>query len=161
MNPLQTVPARADASLGPDEDQLLAAVAALPGACRVKVCGGDITKSKQHTARVDGHYRQCQFANGLEEIMLVLQHANRYFDHAEPWRLKDAPDRRATVLYTTLETLRVCGLLLQPAMPRAAARLLDRLNVPSAARDVGHFALHLGHPGPLGADAAPLFPRLG
>ena len=34
------------------------------------------------------------------------------------------------VVHITLETLRVCGLLLQPVMPHSMDQLLTRLNVP-------------------------------
>lgn len=40
-------------------------------------------------------------------------------------------------MYNTLETLRVCGVLLQPVMPTSMKALLDRLGSPQArmARD--------------------------
>jgi len=39
-----------------------------------------------------------------------------------------------TVLYVTLETLRIAAILLQPAMPSAMAKLLDLLAVPADRR---------------------------
>jgi methionyl-tRNA synthetase len=40
-----------------------------------------------------------------------------------------------TVLYTLAETLRRLGLLAQPFVPSAAAKLLDQLGVATTARD--------------------------
>ncbi len=56
----------------------------------------------------------------------MVAEANRYFAGQEPWKLrKSDPARMNAVLYTTLETLREVGLLVQPFVPEAAARLLD------------------------------------
>ena len=78
--------------------------------------------------------------------MSVLRATNVYFSAHEPWKLRktaaEVPEdasRLGTTLYTTLEALRVCGLLLQPAMPTAAASLLDHLGVPAAERGAAHF----------------------
>ncbi len=77
----------------------------------------------------------------LAEIWAVVAEANRYFAGEEPWKLrKSDPARMNTVLYVTLETLRRVGLLVQPFVPSAAARLLDLLAVPADRRmlkDVG------------------------
>ncbi len=87
--------------------------------------------------------------------------ANRYFAGEEPWKLrKSDPARMNTVLYVTLETLRRVGLLVQPFVPSAAARLLDLLAVPADRRmlkDVGEGGdLVPGTPLPA---PAPIFPR--
>lgn len=69
---------------------------------------------------------------GLEAIWLMLGEANRYFSAHEPWKLaksESAADqaRFGTVLYTTLEAVRIAALLTQPVMPDSAAALLDLL----------------------------------
>ena len=46
----------------------------------------------------------------------------------------------AAVLSVTFEALRVIGILAQPFMPRAAAKLLDLLGIPSDARSLAHAA---------------------
>ena len=40
---------------------------------------------------------------------------------------KTDPARMATVLYTTLEVVRIVGILVQPVMPGSAAKILDLL----------------------------------
>ncbi|MGB3892820.1 methionine--tRNA ligase [Mycolicibacter sinensis] len=76
---------------------------------------------------------------GLEAIWLMLGAANRYFSANEPWKLaksEAASDqaRFGTVLYTTLEVVRIAALLVQPVMPESAGKLLDLLGQPGAQR---------------------------
>jgi methionyl-tRNA synthetase len=66
----------------------------------------------------------------LAEIWAVVAEANRYFASQEPWILrKTDPVRMNTVLYVTAEVLRAVGILAQPFVPNAAAKLLDLLAV--------------------------------
>jgi len=96
----------------------------------------------------------------LASIWRVVADANRYFASEEPWKLKDNPERRATVLYTTIEVLRNVAILTLAVTPTASGKLLDLLNVPASERN---FAA-LGEEGRLkGGTAlpapAPIFPR--
>ncbi|MGQ4272859.1 methionine--tRNA ligase [Terrihabitans sp. B22-R8] len=97
----------------------------------------------------------------LAAIWRVVGDANRYFASEEPWKLrKTDPERMATVLYVTAETLRTLAILIQPVMPTAAARLLDALNVPSDQRsfvDLGEQGRLV--PGETLPAPAPIFPR--
>lgn len=77
-----------------------------------------------------------QIHKGLDAIWKVVADANRYFAAQEPWALKKSdPQRMATVLYATAETLRCIAILVQPVMPASAARLLDLLAVEPGERD--------------------------
>jgi methionyl-tRNA synthetase len=68
--------------------------------------------------------------SALAEIWAVVAEANRYFASQEPWVLrKTDPARMETVLYVTAEVLRAVGILAQPFVPTAAAKLLDLLAV--------------------------------
>ncbi len=100
----------------------------------------------------------------------VVAEANRYFAKAEPWRLaKSDPARMRLVLYVTIETLRICAILLQPVLPASMARLLDLLAAPADARafaaaDAGPAAGRLDAPGRLEPGRplptpTPVFPR--
>ncbi|WP_137723523.1 methionine--tRNA ligase [Prescottella subtropica] len=72
----------------------------------------------------------------LEAIWHVLAETNRYFSAQEPWVLrKTDPARMATVLYVTLEVVRIVGLLVQPVMPDSAAKILDLLGQDADSRD--------------------------
>ena len=76
----------------------------------------------------------------LEAIWLMLGAANRYFSAQQPWVLAKSAtasdqQRFATVLYTTMEVVRIAALLVSPVMPDSAAKLLDLLGQPADARD--------------------------
>ena len=69
----------------------------------------------------------------------MLGAANRYFSAQEPWVLRKSDrtptERFATVLYTTLEVVRIAALLTQPVMPESSGKLLDLLGQPDDQRD--------------------------
>src|SRR6202048_5068832 len=95
--------------------------------CKLLALAGD-----DLLAAVRIHFEVLAMHNALETIWLMLGAANRYFSAQEPWVLRksEAPEdqeRFRTVLYTTLEAVRVAALLVQPVMPASAAKLLDLL----------------------------------
>lgn len=97
--------------------------------------------------------------------MSCLRQANSFIQRHEPWKLvKDKREKEwlETVLHVAMETLRVCGILLQPVTPRLACRLLDRLGISKEQRsseDTEIFSQNQsGHH--LGKDAGPLFSKL-
>ena len=82
--------------------------------------------------RVRGHYDATAMHLALEAIWSVLGAANKYFSVQEPWVLRkastgEAADRFRTVLYVTLETVRIAALLSQPVMPESTGKLLELL----------------------------------
>jgi methionyl-tRNA synthetase len=64
-------------------------------------------------------------------IVAALSSANNYFAGQEPWALKKTdPDRMATVLYVTADTVRRLTIPMLAFVPASASRLLDQLAVP-------------------------------
>jgi len=99
----------------------------------------------------------------LEAIWLMLGAANRYFSAQEPWVLRKSEaqadqERFRTVLYVTLEVVRVAALLVQPVMPSSAATLLDLLSQPDSQRDFTAVAVRIAPGTPLPAPVG-VFPR--
>ena len=97
----------------------------------------------------------------LADVWQVIGEANRYFAAEEPWiKRKTDPARMEAVLYTTAETLRVVGLLLQPFMPRSMDKLLTLCGVAPNGRDFAaasaEHRLQSGTPLP---PPAAIFPR--
>jgi methionyl-tRNA synthetase len=89
---------------------------------------------------VRGHYDVPAMHLALEAVWLMLGAANRYFSAEEPWVLRKSAEaadqeRFGTVLYTTLEAVRIAALLVQPVMPTSAAKLLDLLGQSATERD--------------------------
>jgi methionyl-tRNA synthetase len=112
---------------------------------------------------VRGHFDRQAMHSALEAIWLMLGAANRYFSAQEPWVLRksDAPGdqgRFATVLYTTLEAVRIAALLVQPVMPTSAAKLLDLLGQPIDARAFAAVGVRLAPGTPLPVPQG-VFPR--
>jgi methionyl-tRNA synthetase len=81
------------------------------------------------------HMRPFQIHLYIGAVMEVVAAANRYFANAEPWKLaKTDAARMRIVLYVTMDVLRTAGVLLQPVMPAAMAKLLDLLALDTNAR---------------------------
>ena len=109
--------------------------------------------------RVRGHFDASAMHLALEAIWSVLGAANKYFSAQEPWVLrKTDADRFRTVLYTTLEVVRIAAMLSQPVMPESAGKLLDLLGQPGDQRTFAAIATRLSPgtslPAPVG-----VFPR--
>jgi methionyl-tRNA synthetase len=99
----------------------------------------------------------------LEAIWLMLGAANRYFSAQEPWVLRKSEaavdqQRFGTVLYTTLEVVRIAALLVQPVMPTSAGKLLDLLGQPDDQRTFAAVATRLA-PGTTLPKPEGVFPR--
>ena len=99
----------------------------------------------------------------LEAIWAMLGAANRYFSAQEPWVLRKSAEpadqqRFRTVLYTTMEAVRIAALLVQPVMPSSAAKLLDLLGQPADQRDFSAVAVRLA-PGTALPAPEGVFPR--
>ncbi|BBZ77513.1 methionine--tRNA ligase [Mycolicibacterium anyangense] len=99
----------------------------------------------------------------LESIWLMLGAANRYFSAQEPWVLRKSEsaadqERFRTVLYVTLEVVRIAALLVQPVVPESAATLLDLLGQPESQRDFTAVGVRIA-PGTALPAPAGVFPR--
>jgi methionyl-tRNA synthetase len=55
--------------------------------------------------------------------MKVVSAANRYISDQEPWKLKDDPSRRDTVLNTALQVVSDANTMLTPFLPHAAQKV--------------------------------------
>ena len=113
--------------------------------------------------RVRAAFDEQAMHQGLEAIWLMLGAANRYFSAQAPWVLRKSESaadqvRFRTVLYTTLEAVRIAAVLIQPVMPDSAARLLDLLGQPEGSRDFTKLATRLA-PGTALPVPSGVFPR--
>lgn len=141
------------ARAGPEDYELLRAVAALPG-------------------QVASHYESFQVYKALEAVSGCVRQTNGFVQRHAPWKLsRDDPADAAwlgTVLHVALECLRVFGTLLQPVTPSLADRLLSRLGVGATERGLAELDFlpqFYGHPSPfegrrLGSETGLFFPRL-
>ena len=59
--------------------------------------------------------------------MRVVTAANKYLSDQEPWKRKDDPDRRDTILHTALQVVQDANTLLTPFLPHAAQQVHEAL----------------------------------
>ena len=96
----------------------------------------------------------------LDTVWAVIADADRYFASEKPFDKALSAERKGTILYVTAEVVRQLAILVQPAMPASAAKLLDLLAQPPAVRTfaslgrAGRLAPGITLPAPVG-----IFPR--
>lgn len=71
-----------------------------------------------------GHHHNRQ---AVSEVMRVVQEANRYISETEPWKLKNDPDRLATVLHTATQAVSDLNTMLAPFLPHSAQQVHELL----------------------------------
>ena len=72
-----------------------------------------------------------QISDSLTEIFDLLRASNKYIDDTTPWILakeEDKIDRLETVLYNLLESIRVCGLLLNPFLTNTSEEIAKQIH---------------------------------
>ena len=81
---------------------------------------------------VDDNMNRLQISDAITEIFNVLRFTNKYIDETTPWILakdEDKKDRLQSVIYHLLESIRVCGLYLEPFMPNTSKEIMRQLNI--------------------------------
>jgi methionyl-tRNA synthetase len=113
---------------------------------------------------LDALITRLDFSRALGEIWRLLGVANKYLDEEAPWRtVKTDRGRAGTVLYNTLEAVRIATILLSPWLPTATQRAWEQLGIGSALESQRlDDALRWGGlpPGTRLRPGAPIFPRI-
>ena len=76
------------------------------------------------------YMEKLEFHKALMAVWELINHVNRYVDQSAPWVLARDPQKQSrlhTVLYYSLESLRIVAVLLDPIVPDASKELLERL----------------------------------
>ncbi len=76
---------------------------------------------------VGGLLARNRFKQAAGEAMRVVTAANRYLSDQEPWKRKDDPERRDTILHTALQVVQDANTLLTPFLPHAAQKVHEAL----------------------------------
>jgi methionyl-tRNA synthetase len=108
-------------------------------------------------------YEALDFAGALSQVWTAVSKLNQRIVVNAPWEMAKDPSKSAqldALLYGLLESVRLISLLVQPVMPRAAARIFRMLGLPD--RDPGPDDLAWGRlePGSALGPIEPLFPRI-
>ena len=80
-------------------------------------------------------YEKFEFARALETIWSVIATADKYLTTEQPWAFGTSPDeesRKATILWTTAELLRIVTALAHPVLPDSTAKVWKLLGQPTA-----------------------------
>ena len=74
---------------------------------------------------------ELRVGEALQEIFDVLRKCNKYIDDTTPWILakdESKKERLGTVLYNLLESIRICGILLNPFLTDTSEKIFKQLN---------------------------------
>jgi methionyl-tRNA synthetase len=144
-----------------------------------KDCGGKIPKpagiqpqdsalakqAQETIGEVLEQYNHLGFSKALEEIWAVIAATDKYLTIEHPWTLADSEadqQRRATILWTTAEVLRVVTALTYPVLPESSTKVWALLGQSEPLGSVNLESLSFGGLKPnttLGKSQA-LFPRI-
>ena len=110
-------------------------------------------------------YENMEFARALEAIWSVIGAADKYLTAEQPWALGDSEadtERKAAVLWTTAELLRIVTVLAHPVLPDSTAKVWSLLGQPGAVSAVELDGLRWGQitAGVQLGKAQALFPRV-
>ena len=81
--------------------------------------------------KVSNKMDNLQISDSLTDIFDLLRASNKYIDDTTPWILAKEEDkfgRLETVLYNLLESIRVCGLLLNPFLTNTSEEIAKQIN---------------------------------
>ncbi|HBX79833.1 MAG TPA: methionine--tRNA ligase, partial [Propionibacteriaceae bacterium] len=103
-------------------------VGAVPVAGELTEADRDLLDACQQAFAVVGDlWSRCKFKAATTECMRIVGLANKYISDQEPWKLKDDPARRDTVLHVALQAVSDCNTLLTPLLPHSAQKVFEAL----------------------------------
>ncbi|WP_026925753.1 methionine--tRNA ligase [Granulicoccus phenolivorans] len=68
-----------------------------------------------------------RFKNSITEVMRLAGLTNRYLSETEPWKLKEDPVRRDTILHTVLQAVTDINTMMTPFLPHASQKVFESL----------------------------------
>jgi methionyl-tRNA synthetase len=86
-----------------------------------------LQSSRESFAVVGGLLGRNQQKAALHEAMRVVADANKYLSDEAPWKLKDDPDRRESVLHVALQLISDAKTLLTPFLPHSSDKVFAML----------------------------------
>ncbi|MDY6843361.1 MAG: methionine--tRNA ligase [Thermodesulfobacteriota bacterium] len=91
-----------------------------------------MAKAKDIVSQIDILFDELALSKALGIVWELITQTNRYIDETAPWTLakdKKNEDRVATILYNTLESLRIISVLIQPFIPSSSEKLKEQLGI--------------------------------
>lgn len=117
-----------------------------------------INLTEQLCSDFETKIKNFQLSEALEKTQNLLTEVNIYLEKTTPWKtIKTNKEETGVILYTSLEVLRICGILFFPVMPEKMTTLLKVLKSHPSAKNLKWGELKAGQD--LKA-VSPLFPKL-
>jgi methionyl-tRNA synthetase len=91
-----------------------------------------IQMAQETVSKVDTLMNQLHFDMALEEIWEFVRRVNRYIHQTQVWTLaksEETKSRMGTILYNSMEALRVIAVLISPFMPATASRICRQIGL--------------------------------
>ena len=98
----------------------------------------DVTLAEEAASAIGevvGRYDKLDFARALECIWWVIAATDKYLTTEHPWSLGESDadqQRRATILWTTAEVLRIVTALTHPVLPESTTKVWSLLGQPGS-----------------------------
>ncbi len=123
------------------------------------------TKAQATIGEVLEQYDHLGFSLALEQIWSLIAAADKYLTTEHPWSLGESEadqQRRATILWTTAEVLRIATVLTHPVLPESTTKVWSLLGQSGLPGSVALEDLRWGQlvPGTQLGKSQPLFPRI-
>ena len=101
-----------------------------------------------------------QIDKGLKTIFEIMSETNAYIDNQAPWKLiKTDVQRMNVVLFTALNIIRDCSLMLFPVIPESANKVLNILNINNKDRNLKKINQVISEDVTI-TNPSPIFPRI-
>ena len=96
-----------------------------------------VAELKERLPRLVEYYEAMEFRKAAAETRAIWAAGNEYLTKAEPWvKYKTDVDAAAVGVRTGLNLAALFGIIAQPIIPNAAAKILDALGIPEEHRNM-------------------------
>jgi methionyl-tRNA synthetase len=86
-----------------------------------------LERSRSAFAAVGAELNRSRFKNAVTEAFDVVRDANAYLSQQEPWKIKDDPVRKGSVLHVALQVVDDAKTLLTPFLPKSSGKVHEML----------------------------------
>ncbi|MFM7022958.1 MAG: methionine--tRNA ligase [Flavobacteriales bacterium] len=88
-----------------------------------------LKQAKYFHGRISESLDKFRFREALAELMKLSNLGNKYLADTEPWKIKDNPERVATILRVALEIAAKISVLGSPFLPETTKKMADALGI--------------------------------
>jgi methionyl-tRNA synthetase len=86
-----------------------------------------LERSRDAFERVGAELGRSRFKNAVTEAFDVVREANAYLSHQEPWKIKDDPARKGSILHVALQVVDDVKTMLTPFLPSSSNKVYAML----------------------------------